>query len=47
MQNILATIGFETDREQAETLYNQYIYEELSSSHWRQIDESVMLLKSN
>jgi Na+-transporting NADH:ubiquinone oxidoreductase subunit C len=27
---ILATIGIETDREQAETLYNQYISEELS-----------------
>lgn len=30
MQNILATIGIETDREQAENLYNQYIVEELS-----------------
>jgi len=30
MQNILATIGIETDREQAETLYNKYIVEELS-----------------
>jgi Na+-transporting NADH:ubiquinone oxidoreductase subunit C len=30
MQNILATIGIETDREMAETLYNKYIVEELS-----------------
>ena len=30
MQNILATIGIETDREKAETLYNKYIVEELS-----------------
>ena len=30
MQNILATIGIETDREQAENLYNEYITGELS-----------------
>ena len=38
MQNILATIGIETDREQAETLYNQYIVEELSLVSGGEID---------
>lgn len=38
MQNILATIGIETDREQAETLYNQYIIEELSLISGGKID---------
>ena len=38
MQNILATIGIETDREQAETLYNQYIVEELSLISGGKID---------
>lgn len=30
MQNILSTIGIQTDREKAEELYNQYIKEQLS-----------------
>ena len=30
MQNILSTIGIQTDREQAETLYNKFITEQLS-----------------
>ena len=30
MQNILSTIGIETDRDQAETLYNQYITQTLA-----------------
>ena len=30
MQNILATIGIETEREEAEALFNKYITEELT-----------------
>ncbi|MEL0299852.1 MAG: NADH:ubiquinone reductase (Na(+)-transporting) subunit C, partial [Flavobacteriaceae bacterium] len=38
MQNILTTIGIETDRDQAESLYKQYIVEELSLTHTGSVD---------
>ena len=41
MQNILATIGIETDREQAEKLYNQYITAEISLTASGEIDQEV------
>lgn len=41
MQNILSTIGVETDREQAEELYNQYITQELSLDSEGNIKEGV------
>jgi Na+-transporting NADH:ubiquinone oxidoreductase subunit C len=41
MQNILSTIGVETDREQAEELYNQYITKELSLDSEGNIKEGV------
>ncbi|HSP11327.1 MAG TPA: Na(+)-translocating NADH-quinone reductase subunit C [Salegentibacter sp.] len=41
MQNILATIGVETDRPGAEELYNQYIIEELSLREDGSVDEDV------
>ena len=41
MQNILATIGVETDREQAEELYNKYITEELSLNSDGNVKENV------
>jgi Na+-transporting NADH:ubiquinone oxidoreductase subunit C len=47
MQNILATIGVETDREQAETLYNQYITEELSLTSDGGYDEKVSAFEIN
>ncbi|MDC0514582.1 Na(+)-translocating NADH-quinone reductase subunit C [Flavobacteriaceae bacterium] len=47
MQNILATIGVETDREQAETLYNQYISGELSLTSDGGYDEKVSAFEIN
>ena len=47
MQNILATIGVETDREQAETLYNQYITGELSLTSDGGYDEKVSAFEIN
>ena len=41
MQNILATIGIETDREQAEKLYNEYIISELSLTSSGDVDQEV------
>ena len=41
MQNILATIGIETDREQAETLYKKHITQELALTSAGTIDEKV------
>lgn len=41
MQNILSTIGIETDREKAEVLYNKYVTEELALKNDGSIDESV------
>tara|TARA_B100000929_G_scaffold289516_1_gene280375 strand:- start:1144 stop:1887 length:744 start_codon:yes stop_codon:yes gene_type:complete len=40
MQNILATVGIETDRPGAEKLYNQYIVEELALNENGEVDES-------
>jgi len=40
MQNILATVGIETDRPGAEELYNQYIVEELALNQDGEVDES-------
>ena len=45
MQNILATVGIETDRPGAEELYNQYIIEELALDENGQVDESVDAFK--
>lgn len=41
MQNILATVGIETDRPGAEELYKQYIVEELALDQNGEVDESV------
>ena len=41
MQNILSTIGIQTDREQAETLYKQYITGTLALDHMGNADEKV------
>lgn len=41
MQNILSTIGIQTDREQAETLYKQYITGTLALDHLGNRDETV------
>jgi Na+-transporting NADH:ubiquinone oxidoreductase subunit C len=41
MQNILATIGIETDREQAEAFYKKYITSELSLTTTGEIDIEV------
>ena len=41
MQNILATIGVETNREQAESLYKQYVVEELALKNDGTVDTSV------
>jgi len=41
MQNTLATIGIETDREQAEKLYNEYIISELSLTSSGDVDQEV------
>lgn len=41
MQNILATIGIQTDREKAESLYKKYITAELSLTQAGTIDQEV------
>ncbi len=41
MQNILATIGIETDREQAEGLYTQYIKKELALTATGNVDQAI------
>ena len=41
MQNILATIGIETKRDQAEGLYKKYVVEELALKNDGTIDEAV------
>jgi Na+-transporting NADH:ubiquinone oxidoreductase subunit C len=41
MQNILSTIGIETDREQAETLYKKYINVTLALDHMGNADDTV------
>ena len=45
MQNILSTIGIQTDRDQAETLYNKYITEQLSLTLDGSTDASVDAFK--
>ncbi|MCB7481447.1 Na(+)-translocating NADH-quinone reductase subunit C [Christiangramia sediminis] len=40
MQNILATVGIETDRPGAQKLYDQYIVEELALNQNGEVDES-------
>ena len=45
MQNILSTIGIETDRDQAETLYKEYITQELALVKDGSNDESVSAFK--
>ncbi|MDA9597019.1 Na(+)-translocating NADH-quinone reductase subunit C [Flavobacteriaceae bacterium] len=45
MQNILSTIGIQTDREQAETLYKQYITGTLALDHLGNTDETVDAFK--
>lgn len=40
MQNILATVGIETDRPGAQKLYDQYIVEELALNHNGEVMES-------
>ena len=47
MQNILATLGVETDREQADTLYNQYITGELSLTSGGDLDQEVNAFEIN
>ena len=41
MQNILSTIGIETDREGAEKLFNNYIVEQLALRNDGSVDETV------
>ncbi|MDG1822478.1 MAG: Na(+)-translocating NADH-quinone reductase subunit C [Flavobacteriaceae bacterium] len=41
MQNILSTIGIETDRDGAEVLFNQYITEQLALKNDGSVDEQV------
>ena len=41
MQNILSTIGIETDRDSAEKLFNNYIVEQLALRNDGSIDETV------
>jgi Na+-transporting NADH:ubiquinone oxidoreductase subunit C len=45
MQNILSTIGIQTDREQAETSYKQYITGTLALDHLGNTDETVDAFK--
>jgi Na+-transporting NADH:ubiquinone oxidoreductase subunit C len=47
MQNILATIGIETDREKAEELYNKYITSELSLTTSGGIDKNIEAFEIN
>ena len=41
MQNILATIGIESDREQAETLYNKHVTAQISLTETGAVDQNV------
>ena len=41
MQNILSTIGIQTDREQAQNLYKKYINRTLALDHHGNVDENV------
>ena len=41
MQNILATIGIDSDREQAEALYNKYIKAQLSLTQGGTVDQNI------
>ncbi len=45
MQNILSTIGIETDREKAETLYKKYVDVTLALDHTGKNDDSVDAFK--
>ena len=45
MQNILSTVGIQTDREGAEKLFNQYIKEQLAVQSDGSIDSSVNVFK--
>ncbi|MFZ9718613.1 MAG: Na(+)-translocating NADH-quinone reductase subunit C [Chitinophagaceae bacterium] len=47
MQNILSTIGVETDREQAEDLYNKYITAAISLKASGEVDNSVNAFEIN
>lgn len=47
MQNILATIGIDTDREQAENLYNKYIKKQLSLTQEGIVDQNVNAFEIN
>ena len=47
MQNILATIGIETDREQAEEMYNKYITAALSLTSSGAVDADVNAFEIN
>jgi len=47
MQDILKTIGVETDRSGAEELYNKYITEQLSLDHEGNIKEDVLAFEVN
>ena len=47
MQNILSTIGIQTDREKAEVLYDKYVTEELALKNNGSIDNRSMPLLSN
>ena len=45
MQNILSTIGIQTDREKAEGFYKKYIHGTLALDHMGNVDESVDAFK--
>ena len=45
MQNILSTVGIQTDRDGAEKLFNQYITEQLAIKSDGSIDNSVNVFK--
>ena len=45
MQNILSTVGINTDREGAENLFNKYITEQLAVQSDGSIDNSVNVFK--
>ena len=47
MQNILATIGIDSDREQAENLYNKYIKKQLSLTQEGIVDQNVNAFEIN
>ena len=45
MQNILSTIGIQTDREQAEILYNKFINKTLALDYLGNVDETIDAFK--